>query len=117
MIILLSIRQCPWHIIAPNFDPTSFTFDSAEENSKSHPHSTRRPKRHAMQFQSPNSSLIHTNALGLQIRPRSLNLPHQFLVSLWYVVESEDTVSEFKKEVCAEGYKGPKGELNAQIRQ
>lgn len=75
--------------------------------------STNTPsKRHAMQYQNtPSSHLIHTNTLGLQIRPRSLNLPHQFLVSLRHIIKSEDAISEFEKEVRAEGNEGPEGEL------
>jgi hypothetical protein len=59
--------------------------------------------------------LINTNPLRLQFRSRSLNLTHQFLISLWHIVESQDTVSEFEKEVCAEGDEGPEGELVEEI--
>jgi hypothetical protein len=54
-------------------------------------------------------SLINTNTLGLQVRPCDFNLRHQFFVGFRNVIESEDTVSEFEKEVCAEGYQGPEG--------
>jgi hypothetical protein len=73
-----------------------------------------------MQRKSPILSLIlhliNTDPLGLQIRSRNLNLAHQFLVSLRHIVEGKDTVSEFEKEVCAEGDEGPEGELRGRNR-
>ena len=58
---------------------------------------------------------VDADTLQLQLLPRLLDLYHQLSVRIWHVVECHDTVSEFEKEVCAEGDEGPEGELGERI--
>jgi hypothetical protein len=59
----------------------------------------------------PTNALVNSNALGPEFSLRLLDLAHQFLVCVGYIVESEDAVTEFEEEVCAERHKGPEWEL------
>jgi hypothetical protein len=59
--------------------------------------------------------LINVNAHGPELFLCVLNFSHQFLVCFWYIVEGEDAVAEFEEKVCAKGYEGPKGELEAVV--
>lgn len=54
-----------------------------------------------------NPSLIDIHALCLQIPPCQLNLGHQLLMRLGYIVECEDAVAELEQQVCAKGHKRP----------
>lgn len=56
--------------------------------------------------------LVHFNTHLLQVCTSDLDLGHEFLVSLWNIVEGHDIVAELAQEVCAEGDEGPEGKLN-----
>lgn len=56
-------------------------------------------------------SLININAFAAELFPRHLDLPHQFLVRLGYVIECEHAPTELEEEVRAERDQGPEWEL------
>lgn len=59
--------------------------------------------------------LVDVHALGPQIRPRKINLLHEFCVCLGYIVEREDAVPELEKEVGTEGDKSPERQLGNKL--
>ena len=46
--------------------------------------------------------LIHLNSLLLQLHFRLINLLHEFLVCVGYIVEGKNTVAKFEEQECAE---------------
>ena len=42
---------------------------------------------------------IHINPIPLQLFPRHINLPHQLLMCLRYIIEREDAPPQLEKEI------------------
>ena len=58
------------------------------------------------------SPLVYRNALLLKLYPRLINLFHELIVSIRYVVEGEHAVAQLEKEICAERDDGPERQLS-----
>lgn len=60
----------------------------------------------------PSASIsINVNAFAPQFFLCNLNLSHQFLMCLRYIIECEYTPAQLEKKVGAKGHEGPEGKL------
>ena len=54
---------------------------------------------------------IHINPIPLQLFPRHINLHHQLLMRLRYIIEREDAPPQLEEEIGTQRHKGPERKL------